>query len=215
MKLLSTSFMFMLVTALFSASVPTSAPTAPAMKVKKVRHLPPIYVTVPEIPDCVEDGKFPQMVLLPSFVAASQIVPSCHLFDRDEVAWTLNVFYKEWKKEFGDPDGKVLKMLNEVMITWGVEERTVPRAYSVHGKLLENPNVVGLAISPTVLWAHVGDTGYISETSLVHELVHLALWATDGSPDADHEAGATFGGWTTEHTSFIWRLNKFLRTFNI
>jgi hypothetical protein len=214
-KITTASFIFTLVTVLFSASAPTGAPIPPLVEVKKVRHLPPIYVTVPEIPDCVEGGKFPQMVLLPSFIAASQIVPSCHLFDRDEVAWVLNVFYKEWKKEFGDPDGKVLKMLNEVMITWGTEERTVAKAFSIHGQPIDNPTVVGLAISPTILWAHVGDTGYISETSLVHELVHLSLWATDGSPDADHEAGASRGGWTTEHTSFIWKLNKFLRTFNL
>ena len=216
MKFLSTSLFFLLVTAVFSASVPTSAPVAsPISSYKKVRYLPPIYVTVPEIPDCDENGKFPQMVILPSFHAASQIVPSCQTFDRDEVAWAMNVFYKEWKKEFGDPEGKVFNMLNNVMITWGDKERTVPLAYSVRGKLIKNPTVTGLAISPTILWAHVGDLGYVSETSLVHELVHLALWATDGDPDANHEAGASHGGWTTEHTSFIWRINKFLRSFNI
>ena len=110
MKIMPASFIFMLVTALFSASAPTGVPIPPLVKVKKVRHLPPIYVTVPEIPDCVEDGKFPQMVMLPSFTAASQIVPRCHLFDRDEVAWVLNVFHNEWKKEFGDPEGKVFNL---------------------------------------------------------------------------------------------------------
>jgi hypothetical protein len=214
-KLLPTSLYFLLVTTIFSTSNPTSVSSLPAPPMVDIRHLPPIYIIAPELPDCVEDGKFPQLVLLPSFSAATQIVPSCHLFDRHEVAWTLNVFYRRWKKEFGDPEGKVFKMLNEVMITWGLERRTVSRAYSVHGKLLENPSVIGLAISPTVLWAHVGDTGHISETSLVHELVHLALWASEGTPDADHEAGAAFGGWTTEHTSFIWKLNKFLRMFNL
>lgn len=214
MKVLPTSLIFLLVTTLFSASAPTGAPIPSLVKIKKVRHLPPIYVTVPEIPDCVEDGKFPQMVLLPSFVAASQIVPSCALYDRDEVAWALNVFYKEWKKEFGDPEGKVIKMLNEVMITWSEEEKTVGSAYSINGKLLKNPNVIGLAISPTILWSHVGDTGYISDTSLVHELVHLALWSINDDPDPDHEGG-NHHGWTARHSVFIADLNRFLRTFNI
>ena len=215
MKLVPTSLTFLMTTVLFSASVPTSAPIASPNEFKKVRHLPPIYVTVPEIPDCDENGRFPQMVLLPTFDSAAQIVPNCQAFDRDEVAWALSIFYKERVREFGDSEGKVKKMLNEVMITWGEEERTVPLAYRVDGKLLKNPTVTGLAISPTILWAHVGDMGYVSETSLVHELVHLALWATDGKPDADHEAGASRGGWTTEHTHFIWRINKLLRTFNI
>ena len=105
-------------------------------------------------------------------------------------------------------------MANDVMINWGLETKTVPTAYNIDGVRLKNPVVVGLAISPTILWAHVGDTGYVSDTSLVHELVHLALWAINGHADADHE-GNNHGGWTSKHSRFVRELNSLLRTFNI
>ena len=48
----------------------------------------------------------------------------------------------------------------------------------------------------------------IGTTSLVHELVHIALWSTPPhyKPDTDHE-GHKFKGWTKEHTSFIYDVN--------
>lgn len=215
MKRFSIGLMVLLMTLLFSATLPDRAPVSSlAASTKKVRHLPPIYVTIPEIPDCDPLGKFPQMILLPHFMSASQIVPVCHLYDRNEIAWALTLFYRRWEKEFGDPDKKILGMVNDVMINWGMETKTVPRAYNLDGVLLKNPTVIGLAISPTILWSYVGDTGYVSDTSFVHELVHLSLWSVNGHADADHE-GDKYDGWTSRHTSFVHELNSLLRTFNI
>ena len=180
---------------------------------KKPIELPPIYVTSPEIPGCDPDKKFPQMVLLPQFTEGSQIQHACELYDRDDVAWAVSLFYQEWRTTFKDEDRKVLTALNSIMIEWGIEERRVPRAYNMKGRLIENPEVVGLAITPTIIWVRA-DSRYISDTSLIHELVHVALWASKGSPDPDHE-GHNFGGWEPAHSGFIARVNRRLRNFSL
>ena len=80
--------------------------------------------------------------------------------------------------------------------------------------MVHDAQVIGLALTPSVLWAHVGDTGNISDTALVHELVHLALWSSVGSPDADHE-GRKHRGWARKHTEFILEVNSLLKSYNL
>ena len=99
------------------------------------------------------------------------------------------------------------------MVEWGTKEKRVASAYSVSGTLLHNPEVVGLALTPTMIWVRANEK-YISDTSFVHELVHVALWALNGGADADHE-GDEYSGWTPKHTRFIHRTNARLRKFNL
>ena len=98
------------------------------------------------------------------------------------------------------------------MIEWGVEQRFVASAYDTRGRLVKNAEAFGLAIAPTIIWVKA-DSRWISETSLVHELVHVALWAKNGTPDPDHE-GHQVKGWTPKHTGFIARVNRKLALLN-
>jgi len=58
--------------------------------------------------------------------------------------------------------------------------------------------------------------GRLYDTSLVHELVHVAIYAkTNGEHgDPDHE-GTKYQGWTKEHTKFIKETNSVLEGMDI
>jgi hypothetical protein len=163
---------------------------------------------------CESDKPFPQMVILPFFKRATQVVPNCDTYPKHKTALAIIIFYHHWLKNFGDDDLKIKKALEKVMITWGVEKRTIKKSYNIRGEAHKNSTVVGITKSDSVIWVWQGYNHKISESSLIHELVHIALRAKYGHGDSDHE-GKKYDGWTFRHTEMILKAKESLRAFNL
>ena len=154
------------------------------------------------------------MILIPYFKSATQIVPNCETYPKHQTALAMMIFYHHWLENFGDDDLKVRKALEKVMITWGIEKRTVKKSYNIKGEPSRNSTVVGITRSDSVIWVWQGYDHRISKSSLIHELVHVALRAKYGHGDSDHE-GPKYNGWTWQHTEIILEAKKTLRAFNL
>ena len=163
---------------------------------------------------CSPSKPFPQMVVLPYFRNATQIVHDCDVYKKYETALALMIFYDKWNLKFGDPDLKVKRSLENLMITWGLEKKTLKRAYSISGKKVENAVIVGLTQGKSVIWVWRGKEYKISNSSFVHELVHVSLIALQGHGDYDHE-GTIKEGWTPEHTQLISDINRAIEAFGL
>jgi len=145
-----------------------------------------------------------------------QIVSLCGV-DVTEVSTAFSIFYYAWVKEFGDPDQKVLNNLNKTMVEWGEEEKVVHSGYSISGVKKTNVRIVGMTVTKGYIWVKRNKWGNIHKSSLIHELVHSSLWASTGSPDADHEATVYKNEnlWTRKHTIFIKKVNNILSSLDI
>ena len=176
-------------------------------KEKTVQALPPTFITLADIPECDESGTFPQKNPLPWWRYATQLQYSCAVYDKDNVAWVMLIFYEFWKDEFGDSDGNVKRALNNLQIVWGKEALEVDNIYSLNGTFIPKARVCGLVKGDYEIW--VMSEPRMSDTALVHELVHIALIHTCGSADPDHE-GDGFPCWTAEHSMLIEDINSLL-----
>ena len=181
---------------------------------KKTVRLEPIIIKAHHPFDCEPDHSFPQLVFIPNFKSATQMIHECDAPHSKAVSSVMTIFYSNWVKKFGDPEGKVKASMNELMVEWGTAVRQVRSAYTVDGDLIENGFATGLALSPTFIWVHYDETRQISQGSMVRELVHTALWAIHGHADADHE-GYKHNGWKPKHTRFIVNLNKHLYSLGL
>ena len=163
---------------------------------------------------CDPSRSFPQMIILPFFKNATQIVPNCETYPKHKTALSLMVFYHHWLNNFGDDDLKVKAALEKVMITWGVEKRTMKKSYNLKGEEHRNSTIIGITKSDSVIWVWQGYDHKISESSFIHELVHVALRAKYGHGDSDHE-GSKYDGWTSRHSEMILEAKESLRAFNL
>ena len=163
---------------------------------------------------CIKNKSFPQLILIPYFEKASQLVPNCKTYPVHQTALALIVFYHVWLEYFGDLDLSIKGMLQNVMIEWDTKKKTRISAYDIDGQPVENRNIIGLVKSNSIIWVWQGYHHKISESSLMHELVHLALRAKNGSGDPDHE-GHKYRGWTPLHTSLIVEANSILRAYGL
>jgi hypothetical protein len=187
----------------------TARTPSPDVKTNVVRALPPTFITIADIKDCDPSGVFPQANPLPFYTQATQVQFSCNFYEKDYVAWTMYIFYELWEKEFGDPDNKVKEALDHLQIKWSEESKEVHNVYDIHGNFLEVATVSGLMEGPYGVWIKVAED--ISDTSFVHELVHIALFHTCGSADPDHE-GDKYLCWTDQHSLFIDKVDNKLKT---
>ena len=87
---------------------------------------------------CDPEGTFPQMIIIPFFEKASQIVPNCQTYPKHKTALALFVFYSKWTEYFGDRDYAVRGMLQRVMIKWDVTKKTSKRGYKLNGEAFED-----------------------------------------------------------------------------
>ena len=147
-----------------------------------------------------ETPRHSKQFLIPKYENTVQILDVCEV-SALAVSRSLYVFYQNWVAWFGDDTGEVRHMLNNLLIEWGDTKRTVHSAYNIHGRLIKNVRVTGLAIAPNHMWVMRGEKG-IGTSSFVHELVHLALWNVYDNADPTHEGGED-NLWTKEHTEFI------------
>tara|TARA_Y100001973_G_scaffold106477_1_gene184639 strand:+ start:3746 stop:4351 length:606 start_codon:yes stop_codon:yes gene_type:complete len=157
----------------------------------------------------------PQMVKIRSLKGAWQIQRGCGFPAAEHVGFAIDVFYKKWKREFGDPNDKVLKTLNGLMIEWGRKKKPIiGGAFDMNGDPIKG-TARGLTLMPGYIWVWENQYKRIAATALVHELVHTALWAQNGyHGDPDHE-GSEFEGWTPAHTKFIREINILLAGLDI
>ena len=126
----------------------------------------------------------------------------------------IKIFYKRWKKDFGDKEQGVYKALNNLMIEWVSPSDKEILGYSMDGKVVRG-KVKGIALSPTYIKVRKTQYERIASTSLMHELTHVALWNSGKIlGDPDHE-GPAYSGWTNEHTKMIKELNRLLANINI
>ncbi len=158
-------------------------------------------------PGCDKKRMFPQMIRIPQFENAWHIVHSCKKYESNDVSQAMLVFYTRWKAEFGDPNGEVWKELNSMLIEWSPEKKVISSAYTLDGKKLEKPRIIGLCLTAGWIWVYTSKEPMhrtIGNTSFIHELVHASLWASPPhyKPDVDHE-GVNYSGWTKKHSSFI------------
>ena len=166
---------------------------------------------------CIVGGiPSPEMKKLNYFKDSWQIVSPCEV-ELSAASTAVAVFYYMWEKEFGDPDKKVFNSLNKMTVEWGEEYKVVKAGYDIDGKRRTDLKVSGLTLSKSYIWVKRNPRNYIYRTSFAHELVHTSLWATQGTPDANHEL-ATSGNksnWTPQHTKFIKKVNSMLWSLGI
>lgn len=128
-----------------------------------------------------------------------------------DIGIAMAIFYIEWVEEFGDNGEKLLHNLNNMTILWDSEMKEIKNCYDINGNFLAKANVTGLTHGEQLIWVWADD-GTLSNTSLIHELVHVGLKSSSASSigDADHE-GTKYPGWTFKHTVFINKVNGMLR----
>jgi len=149
---------------------------------------------------------------LPSLSRAYQIQEDDSFPDTEQVSKVINIFYSHWKAEFGDKNKKVYDTLNSIMIDWG-EEAKRGTGRSLQGRSLSGA-IRGMTLAPGYIWVWKGSHNKLSSTSLVHELIHCAIWANNSHCDPDHE-GTEYKGWTRAHTEFLFKINYLLEDMNI
>ncbi len=163
---------------------------------------------------CEPDKPFPQMVLIPFFEQATQIVPNCQTYPKHETALALFAFYHVWTEYFGDRDYAVRGMLKKVTIQWDINKKVSKKGYNLKGEPFEDRTVIGRVEADTMTWVWQGYDHKISRSALFHELVHLALRAKYGTADPDHE-GPKYRGWTPAHSAMIVEAKQMLGAFNL
>ena len=154
------------------------------------------------------------MVIIPFFENSTQVMPDCKTYPKYKTALALMVYYHHWSEWFGDDDLVIKNMLEQIMIEWGKEKKYMSSAYNIKGKKINNASIIGITKTNSYIWVWEGYFHKISESSLMHELVHLSLRAKYGHGDRDHE-GDKYSGWTEQHTLMILEAKETLRAFNI
>lgn len=154
------------------------------------------------------------MIVIPFFINATQIVPNCQTYPKHQTSLAMIVFYHHWVKWFGDDNFKIKNALENLMVEWGTEKKKLKTGYNLQGKKIKNANIIGLTQTKSYIWVWEGYNHKISESSLIHELVHISLRAINGHGDRDHE-GYKYHGRTKAHTQMIIEAKEVLRSFNI
>ena len=165
---------------------------------------------------CESQGPFPQMILIPYFKHATQIVTRCEIYPNHRVSLAMTLFYYNWVENFGDYDYSVKELLRSIMIEWGEKVKVSKQGFFLDGKKFTNHNIIGRVMSPTTIWVYKGEKEEISETAFIHELVHLAIRAQtrQGHGDPDHE-GTKYHGWTPAHTRMVDITKGMIRVFSL
>jgi len=157
------------------------------------------------------------MLKVPGTTSSYIIVEDCSVMDRERVSIAIQTFIKKWEEKFPTriaDNKKVRAALDSLLSTFNSEEKFA-NAYTVDGMYGEKLSLGGLTLSPGWIWvkAHPGDR--LCQTSFIHELIHVAIWAIkkeDGDPD---HLGSKYPGWTLEHNIIIQDTKKILCAWGI
>lgn len=155
---------------------------------------------------CQPLKSFPQMIEIPGFLNAWQIVYNCDYHPGEKTSIAMSTFLREWEAEFG-PSSRVSDNLNAILISWSSEIKR-GSGYSNNGDYVHSANYSGLTITKGTVWVKVRDAERICESSLAHELAHASIWALKGSDgDPDH-MGKKYRGWTAKTSLVVQRTNE-------
>ena len=169
-----------------------------------------------ESEECDSTKEFPQMLKIPGFKEAYQVVKSCDDFNRRKSAVALNVFLVEWHRQFGTSH-RAQAALDKIMVMWNQSRSPTYRSgYSMDGIYFNRGRVRGITVSKSVVNVFYNNekTPRICQTALVHELVHSILWHQWGHGDPDH-LGKRYPGWTKQHSAVIQNTNDILCSLGI
>ena len=156
---------------------------------------------------------------IPGFRFAYQQTDMCEYYYPSHTALAFSVFYIEWSVKFGDENNTVKNALDELMVEYNSYQKKISRIYSIDGEYRPGPTVINGLTSENGKYIFVWSgtmPGRLYDTSLVHELVHVAIYAYHGGEhgDPDHE-GPQYPGWTAEHTEFIKDTNRILEDMDL
>jgi hypothetical protein len=137
--------------------------------------------------------------------------------DEERVSIAMHTFLKKWKEQF--PHNAIGRKgvegaLNSLSTEFSGVKKTA-NAYTVDGTYSKDLPVSGLTLAPEWIWVRIRPGERLCQTSFVHELVHVAIWAlngTDGDPD---HLGDKYPGWKLEHNIMIQEINKTLCDWGI
>lgn len=149
-----------------------------------------------------------QMLKVPGYEMSYITVPDCFVVRRQKVSIAITIFLEEWrKKQPIHSYEKVRDNANQLLIEFNDDIRTVS-AYDHAGNFVKNRIAKGLALTKTIIWVKMEHGDLLCKSSLVHELVHTAIWAnkkTDGDPD---HLGLKYSGWSHTEELIMKSTNK-------
>tara|TARA_Y100001938_G_C8066580_1_gene420533 strand:- start:322 stop:966 length:645 start_codon:yes stop_codon:yes gene_type:complete len=157
---------------------------------------------------------------IPGYKFSYQQTDDCDYFFPSHTSVAMHVFYVEWVNKFRDDDGIILRALNELIIEYGTYQRMVARIYGMEGDFRQKPvpvnGLTGNGGKYVFVWIGEGSHPKLHKTSLVHELIHMAIYALNFGEhgDPDH-LGDKFKGWTHMHTKFIKDTNEILKSMDL
>ena len=126
----------------------------------------------------------------------------------------LSLFYNEWHRKFGDPARSLRRTLDKLLIDWAPRDKK-GNAFDMSGSPVYGASFGGTTLTPTLIWVKPKYGQPICETSLVHELVHVAIGNEKGTAgDPDH-LGKKFSGWTIDHSALVQKVNDQLCSLGI
>ena len=161
-----------------------------------------------------------KMNKVPGYENTHQLTDDCDYFYPSHTSLALHVFYIEWVNKFGDPDNQLRHALNNLEIEYGTYQRRLSRVFSIDGTFRPEPTIISGLTSRNgryiFVWIGKGSHPKLSKTSFAHELVHVAIYASNYGEhgDPDHE-GNVYKGWTLMHTRLIEDTNKLLKSMDL
>ena len=149
-----------------------------------------------------------QMLKIPGFELSYIIVKNCFIVPRQKVSIAMMVFLDEWKKHHSAFSySEVETQLNNTLIEFSNVSKKV-NAYNHDGTYVEGANAGGLTITKGLVWVRLKPGQLLCESSLVHELVHVGIWANKKTdPDPDH-FGTRYTGWNETRQLVLQETNR-------
>lgn len=145
-------------------------------------------------------------VSMPVYSGAHYDASSCSgAWPATHLSHALHGFEVEWEARFG-PDDAVRRALNSVHIEcvdhdWRTDE------HLTSGIAWNGSNV------KVSLFDSSDQCKPLPRASFVHEMIHIALMATTGNGDPDHDDGTRYGTeWTAEHSELEASVNVWLES---
>lgn len=166
---------------------------------------------VPHYMMCQESNEGPHMLKVPGFKKSFIIVERCNEVDRERVSVAFKVFIAEWERVTKNTHSTsvVKESINKLVVKFSSEKKTA-NAYTIDGTYGKSFSLSGLTLSPGWVWVKILPGQRLCNTSLAHELVHVALWNLSGKHgDPDH-LGKAFKGWEVYHGLIIQETNTLL-----
>jgi len=157
---------------------------------------------------------------VPGYDNTFQLTDDCDYFYPSHTSLALHVFYIEWVNKFRDDDEALLRALNDLEIEYGTYQRVISRVFSMDGTYRPKQTIInGLTARGgkyIFVWIGTGAHPKLSKTSLVHELIHVAIYAANCGEhgDPDH-LGNKYAGWTHMHVKLIEDTNEILKSMDL